>query len=244
MAFRLLKIGTSGPDVSALQTQLNKSLTPTPNLKPDGKYGGLTSKAVERFQKANWLVEDGQAGPATQACLFDKEAQPPILHKVPFIPQPTKTTCWAASTAMMTRSTVAAVKAKTPSDMWDDDNGLYNSSASDQAIVTGQRYGDIHGLRCNAPMSYSVGALTSMLRRGPVMFDMLWSVADYTSGAGSAGHMIVVVGLRGDGDGAGAGTTLRIQDPWAPNKGKIYSKGYAKWSRELPTMTYRVFELK
>ena len=39
------------------------------------------------------------------------------------------------------------------------------------------------------------------------------------------------------------GTTLRIHDPWPPNRGKVYSKGYFKWSVELPTMTYRVFEL-
>ena len=236
-----LQQGMTGPEVRTLQQTLNARLTPSPNLRADGVFGPLTRIAVLRFQAGNWLVEDGYAGPATQACLYGYEAEAPILHRVSFIPQPTQTTCWAASTAMMTNSTVDLVKAKTPTDMWDDTNGLYNSSGSDQAIVTGQRYGRIHGLRCFAPMSWSVDGLTAELRRGPLMFDMLWNSSDYARGAASPGHMIVVVGVRGDGDDSGLGTTLRIQDPWPPGVGKIYSRGYAKWATELPTMTYRVF---
>src|SRR5579859_7099706 len=244
MTAQILKLGSHGSNVAALQAQLNNRLKPNPNLKPDGMYGGLTRAAVLRFQRENWLVEDGEAGPATQACVFGREKNPPILHLVRFIPQPTQTTCWAAGTAMMTNSTVDAVKAKTPSDMWDDQNGLYNSSSTDQAVVSGRRYGDVHGLRCNAPMSWSVAALTNALRRGPLMFDMLWNSSNYARGSGSPGHMIVVVGLRGDGEASGKGTTVRIQDPWPPTVGRAYSRGYYKWVQELPTMTYRVFEKK
>ena len=238
----ILRLGSSGPRVIALQKALNNKLRPPANLAGDGRFGSLTRAAVVRFQRDKWLVEDGEAGPATQACVFDQESGPPILHRLSFIAQPTNTTCWAASTAMMTNSTVDTVKAKTPNDMWDDVNGLYNSSGSDQAIVTGRRYGTIHGLRCNAPMSWRVTALTQALRRGPLMFDMLWRMDEYVAGHGTPGHMIVIVGIRGDGDASGLGTTLRIQDPWPPHLGKIYSKGYFKWWQETPTMTYRVFE--
>ncbi len=240
----ILKVGSTGPEVKTLQEALNARQKPKPPLVPDGRFGNLTRTAVKAFQKANWLVEDGEAGPATKACLFDTEAFPPILHNVPFIAQPTNTTCWATSTAMMKKSTVPIIVARTPADMIAPDGGLLNSSESDQAIVTGTRYGRIHGLRCNAPQSWSVDSLRQALARGPLMFDMLWSVGEYTAGRGSPGHMIVVVGMRGDGEADGRGTTLRIHDPWPPNRGKIYSKGYAKWSVELPTMTYRVFELQ
>jgi hypothetical protein len=143
---------------------------------------------------------------------------------------------------MMTSSTVAAVKARTPSDMWDDANGLYNSSGSDQAIVSGQRYGAMHGLRCHAPMSWSVSALAMAIQRGPLMFDMLWQSNEYAAGRASPGHMIVVVGIRGDGEGSGRGTTIRVFDPWPPGHGKIYSNGYFKWMQRVTTITYRVFE--
>lgn len=238
----ILKVGSTGPEVKKLQEALNAKLKPKPALVPDGRFGNVTRSAVTTFQQKNWLVEDGEAGAATQACLYDREAFTPILHKPSFIPQPTRTTCWAASTAMMTNSTVPIVIAKTPPDMIAPSGGLRNSSGSDQAIVTGTRYGNVHGLRCNAPQSWSVDKLKQALSRGPIMFDMLWNVSDYTEGRGSPGHMIVVVGMRGDGEGDGLGTTLRIYDPWAPLRGKKYSKGYAKWAVELPTMTYRVFE--
>lgn len=238
----ILKSGSRGPEVKRLQEALNVALVPRPPLVPDGQFGSLTRSAVLAFQKKHWLVEDGQAGRATQSCLYGTEAFAPILNNVPFIAQPTNTTCWATSTAMMKKSTVPIIIARTPPDMIAADGGLLNSSESDQAVVTGTRYGRIHGLRCHAPMSWSVDLLKQALSRGPLMFDMLWRVDEYTAGRGSPGHMIVVVGMRGDGEPDGLGTTLRIHDPWPPNRGKIYSKGYAKWAVELPTMTYRVFE--
>jgi len=74
------------------------------------------------------------------------------------------------------------------------------------------------------------------------MFDMLWDAQGYVQSIGSPGHMIVVIGMRGDDDPSGKGTTLRIHDPWKPNQGKRYSVGYFSWIQEVPTRTYRVFQ--
>jgi peptidoglycan hydrolase-like protein with peptidoglycan-binding domain len=243
---RNLSIGSKGDDVKALQNALNAKLTPSPRLVPDGAFGGMTLTAVKKFQAANWLVEDGVAGPCTQNCALGLETYTPILHRIPFIAQPNDNTCWAASTAMMTNSNVAAVRAKTPDDMIGkdangNDAGLKNSSGSDQAIVTGTRYGAIHGLKCFPPQSYMISALRSKIQTSPMMWDMLWNAGEYAAGNASPGHMIVVIGMRGDDEPNGKGTTLRIHDPWPPNKGKIYSVGYFKWMQEVPTRTYRVF---
>lgn len=238
----LLKMGSKGPLVTQLQKALNNKLRPSPNLTADGDFGPKTERAVRQFQANNWLVVDGIAGVCTQNALFDTEAYLPVLHLIPFIPQPTNTTCWAASTAMMTNSNVAAVKAKTPQDMWSDQAGLFNSSESDDAMTSGNRYARIHGLRCNPPMSWSLGLLKSALMRGPLMFDMLWNASDYVAGFGSPGHMICVVGIRGDNDPAAVGTTLRLHDPWAPGVGKRMSVNAYRWLNEVPTRTYRVFE--
>jgi hypothetical protein len=237
----VLTMGSQGDGVRRLQQALNQELVPNPRLAIDGRFGALTRTAVARFQAGQWLVEDGVAGPCTQNALFRHEAYQPILHKVPFIPQPTPSQCWAASTAMMTLSTVPGVLAKTPADMIAADGGLMNSSESDQAVVTGTRYALIHNLRCFAPMSWMVSSLRAQLQRGPLMFDMLWNADGYARGRGSPGHMIVVVGMRGDNDPSGKGTTLRVHDPWPPGSGKKYSVGYFKWIQEVPTRTYRVF---
>jgi hypothetical protein len=91
------------------------------------------------------------------------------------------------------------------------------------------------------PTSWLPSSLVSMLTRGPLIFDMLWNASDYARGSGSPGHMIAVVGTRGDHDQSGRGTTLRIYDPWPPNQGKRYSVGYFKWIQEVSTRTYHIY---
>lgn len=214
---------------------------PPPALEVDGMFGQKTRMAVIDFQTQDWLDADGIVGPITHAALDGPPRdQNILLHPVRLIPQPTKTTCWAASTAMMTDSAVAAVKARTPFVMWSDADGLYNSSGSDQAVVTGIRCGRYQGLRCNAPMSYPAGTLHAMLGRGPLLFDMLWRAQDYAAGAGSPGHMVVIAGICTAS--ASDDASFLVCDPWPPNRGRISAVDHSTGMREVPTRTYRAFE--
>lgn len=237
-----LQRGSQGPEVVRLQKALNANLKPGPNLVPDGIFGGLTDTAVRRFQTDKWLVVDGIAGQCTQNALYDRETYPPILHTIAALAQPTNSTCWATSTAMINASNVPAVIAITPPDLIGGSGGLRNSSATDNPDTTGVPYARAHNLAYFRPMSWAVSALRDQLRSGPLMFDMLWDASRYVQGLGSAGHMIVVVGIRGDDDPSGKGTTLRIHDPWPPNQGSVYSQNHFRWMQEVPTRTYRVFQ--
>jgi hypothetical protein len=236
-----LRIGSRGFDVVVLQVQLNVKTPPNLKLKVDGGFGPRTQAAVISLQRLMGLAPDGVVGPLTHAALAKELTLSIANHSVIHIAQPTPTTCWAASTAMMTRSTVAAVRAKTPTDMIASDGGLRNSSGSDQAVVTGTRYGVIHSLRCHAPMSWSVSALYAALRQSPLMFDMLWNSAEYAQGKGSPGHMIVISSVVSDNTPSGNGTYLLVLDPWPPNVGKISWVEYQRWINDVPTRTYRVF---
>ncbi|MGI3170248.1 peptidoglycan-binding protein [Pseudooceanicola sp. C21-150M6] len=239
-----VRMGARGGDVSLVQIKVNIRQKPTPRLSVDGIFGPKTDAGVKAFQRARGLVADGIVGPKTHAALDASPALTQVEHRITHIPQPTRTTCWAASTAMMTRSNVPAVIAKTPSDMIAWDGGLLNSSESHQAIVTGTRYGNIHGLRCYAPMSWATGAFVGLIQRGPIMLDMLWRAADYTAGNGSPGHMVVIGGVISDGGPSGATTWVKLLDPWPPGRGRISWHQYDVWMREVPTRTYRVFERK
>jgi peptidoglycan hydrolase-like protein with peptidoglycan-binding domain len=241
-----LRNGSRGEDVRLVQVALNKKLVPGPKLKEDGVYGGMTAAAVKKYQAANWLVEDGIAGACTQNALLDKETYTPILHKIQFIAQPNDNTCWAASTAMMTNSNVAAVRAKTPKAMLvidadGNEHGLQNPPDSGKAIAGGTEFAKLHGLTFHPPMSWMLSALRARLQAGPMMWDMLWSASDYAADRDGPGHMIVIVGMRGDDQADGKATTMRIHDPWPPTKGKVYSVGFFKWMQEVPTRTYRTF---
>jgi hypothetical protein len=241
MSFQILRVGSKGPRVKTVQENLNLKLKPNPHLVPDGDFGPLTRSAVLKFQREKWLVEDGVVGPCTWNALMETETYEPILHTIPFIAQPTDSTCWAASTAMVTRTNVPNVIARTPSDLILPDGSLANFSETNDAVTGPTRFADANFLKVKAPASWMPRALVSMLNQGPLIFDMLWNADEYTKGNGSPGHMIAVVGVRGDDDQSGFGTTLRIFDPWPPSKGKKYSVGYMKWMQEVPTRTYHIY---
>src|SRR5271166_4220706 len=216
----MLRTGSRGMEVAILQVRLNLWGVPGADLDVDGQFGPLTQAAVTAFQRKSNLPTDGVVGPNTQAQLEKVATLTSVAHPMSEITQPTQTTCWAAATAMMTRSTVAAVIAKTPADMMGPDGSLLNSSESDQAVVTGERYGAIHGLRCYAPMSWTVSALLATLRRSPLMFDTLWNAAQYAKGSASPGHMTATPAFISDGNQDGSCTYLLIHDPWPPCVGK------------------------
>jgi len=129
-----------------------------------------------------------------------------IRYSVPFVPQSTNMSCWAASAAMLIS--------------WRD-----NMSIDDRAIAGGINYWqqymnngpgldpeDVHmfrhwGLREEEPQSFTVQAFRRLIESyGP-----LWVAADANSAAGVAPHIRVVTGIYGDG--SVNGTFLLIHDP-------------------------------
>src|SRR5258706_2918383 len=68
----VLRQGSSGPDVTALQQRL-KDLGFDPNG-VDGNFGAGTRDAVIAFQQSKGLQADGVAGPATLASLQTNES--------------------------------------------------------------------------------------------------------------------------------------------------------------------------
>lgn len=57
----ILKLGSSGPEVSALQAKLGVPVT--------GTFDAATDAAVRAFQRAHALVDDGKVGANTRAAL-------------------------------------------------------------------------------------------------------------------------------------------------------------------------------
>lgn len=64
---KILKYGSTGPNVQLLQLALNRAQNAL--LDTDGVFGERTRNALIRFQAENGLSADGIAGPQTQAAL-------------------------------------------------------------------------------------------------------------------------------------------------------------------------------
>jgi uncharacterized protein (TIGR02594 family) len=75
----VLKLGSVGEDVKALQQLLNAQLSPSPHLLTDGIFGPQTCAAVMRFQRANQLTPDGEVDPKTWEALGQPRATVPWM---------------------------------------------------------------------------------------------------------------------------------------------------------------------
>jgi peptidoglycan hydrolase-like protein with peptidoglycan-binding domain len=80
---RLIKQGSKGEDVRAVQDVLNFHIRRLTPLDVDGDFGPLTRARVIEFQKSNKLDADGIVGPKTMAKLFEEEQLPITLALVP-----------------------------------------------------------------------------------------------------------------------------------------------------------------
>ena len=237
----VLRPGSSGPFVRDMQLALNNRLNPSPNLIVNGIMTAQTQLAVRAFQRANWLEEDGVAGPCTLDAIYNTEAAAPILHNVSYISQPTATTCWAAATAMLTRLSIQAVRMSTPQRLLTADGSLINESERGQRLEVHQTFARLHRLHYHPPQSWPVATLISLLRRGPIMLELLHNPGSFQRGTGSSGHYVVIVGARGSHDADGTTTTLRIYDPDDSDAEGIYSVIYSSMLRRVPLATFGMF---
>ncbi len=229
----VLRTGSRGAAVRELQRLLNAHLRPNPHLRVDGEFGGHTRSAVRRYQRSKWLVVDGVAGRCTWAALRGTERYV-HLHQIRLVPQWTDSTCWSAATAMLVgeqacmSSGDADVSAR---------GGLFNDSELAEPENM-RRFARFHGLTLLPGRSWTPDGLAELLARRPLMINTLWDVDSYVRGRGSSGHMRVLAGIRGDGTAEGC--TLRIYDPWPPNRGAVYSRIYGPFMRRVPAATYQI----
>jgi peptidoglycan hydrolase-like protein with peptidoglycan-binding domain len=80
---RLIRQGSKGADVRAVQDVLNFHIRRLLPLVVDGDFGPKTHARVVEFQKANKLKVDGLVGPETLGKLFEEEQMPFSLALVP-----------------------------------------------------------------------------------------------------------------------------------------------------------------
>lgn len=237
----ILRQGSSGPFVRDLQLALNTRLNPSPNLQLSGVFAPQTERALTAFQRANWLEEDGIAGPCTLDVLYETETQPPILHPVPYIPQNTAAGGWAAATAMLVNTSSARVQNATPTHLLTSQGALPTQNSLGDGALMLQIFAKWHGLQFFAAQSWSVGALIGKVRQSPVMVSMLSRSHAPPRLPDLSGKYLVVVGARGSHTADGRSTTLRIFDPDPAHSDGVFSLTYTTVLRHAPHAAYGIF---
>jgi V8-like Glu-specific endopeptidase len=179
-----------------------------------GAHGGSASAPEPFSQRFHPSVVDILYGHGTVAQALDNQSYSIHWDTVPYYPQQTDASCWAASAAMVvgwrdgTSLADADIAAKVPAlDAYR--NGLW---PSDRHMLA-----DVWNLVPEPPACYTVDAWRSMLERyGPLYLDM-------TNSAGTGGHAWVLVGMTSDGAPDGSDTVMYLHNPTA-------SRGRVKWN--------------
>jgi len=134
---------------------------------------------------------------------------------VPYYPQSSPMSCWAASAAMVVG--------------WRDRVSIADETIARMVpVIDGYRTGlwpkdrqklaDAWNLVAEPPASYTIEAWAQMLESyGPLYIDMTWA-------GDKGGHVRVLVGMDSDGVADGSGTTMYMYDPWPDTPGKIKLK--------------------
>ena len=120
--------------VAIMQTQL-KVLYPSFYKEVDGIFDGHTQFFLTLFQKANHINPphgklDSETNKALHLAVARKNGRPLFTkrHKISFITQSTKMSCWAACSAMMKHESEAVAIARLPAHLGNKDKGLYTAN--------------------------------------------------------------------------------------------------------------------
>lgn len=233
----VLRPGSSGPFVRDLQLALNNRLNPSPNLIVNGLFTPQTQMALRSFQRANWLEEDGIAGPCTLDALYDTEAMRPVLHNVQYVAAPSPKNAWAAAIAMLKGSAIDSILFTAPKSMIDDTGDLI---AQDPAIGFTDRHISVaraFGLRYYPQQAWPVASLMVQLQSGPVM--LVLKSDNHRMRRGGAFKYVIVVGARGSHAADGNSTTLLIYDTSPDRRGSsIYSATYTSMLRSSSLLSF------
>lgn len=203
---RILRNGSRGHDVEYMQRLLVRAdvrdRVESPFYGSDGIFGPQTEQAVRALQRRRpGLTVDGVVGPRTWTALGLRDHRE---HPIRRYGQPTGMTCWSAAATMILGSNMSVGQGSATT----GDRGGLNPSIENVAMFG-------RGLGWSMPNhTPTVAGLVALLMRTP-----LWLGVQHSTGR----HAVVLSGVYSDGDASGAGTMVRIHDPWPVGQGAVYT---------------------
>lgn len=190
-------------------------------------------ESIRRYEEVEWLVVSRVVAQSTWQALLGMEDVGPILHTsgtITLHPQPDNSTCWAACLASMLDLSVDDVILHTPVSVHIE-GALLNNSETHVLQNIPAIPGSKHGLVIFYPQSWLTG---------PIMLNTLLEPDTYSRGYGTAGHCLLIVGVRGRREPDGKQLILRVWDPLPSRRGTLYSVTYYNLVNRNPLTTFRI----
>ena len=178
-----------------------------------GVFDADLAAAVAQYQRDVGLVDSGVVDADTWHVLETGEQvcvqQMAINQAVNLVAQPTDVTCWAASIAMLTDTSVQDVV---------DAAGMTTTDGYGWGEI--QHAVSVHGLTEIGPACGGPDYFAPLLERSP-----LWIVE-----VGAPYHAVVLAGLNGGG--SWDDTMATVYNPWPPGSGVVEYKPFAEFADE------------
>ncbi len=212
---KILKRGSTGPEVGLLRRLLNRKLSPSPKLPETNVFGSRyngamatidfgpkTEKAVRDFQSKQRIKIDGIVGPQTWGKLG---VTMEVNQMVSLTSQPTNDTCYAAAATMVAGPGASASFSAGPTPVGTRPDDHWAQSFASQFPTWTLEYGQ----------SPTPTGIATFLRGGA-----FWIAGNLPFPSGTSYHAVVIGAIWGDGNPFSS--MLLIYDPWPVNKGEVY----------------------
>lgn len=240
----LLMYGSKGAHVVELQKLLNQwyqkeNGTPHPPLETDGTFGPKTRDLVKSFQLTVFLYKDGKAGSKTWSALQGIEKYNCFDLPGTFVAAPNQYQCWAGATAMLLGRS-APVRTEPPGVAFErlpggSTGGLENSHENMQ------KYANFHQIQMFKAQQLTCLQLCNLVDQfGRLMLNIKGVNSSMQSASPQDSHLLVLTGVRGDGESSG--TTVTLYNPSAVGgEGRVVTVSHRYLKSKYPNLTYQVF---
>lgn len=166
-------------------------------------------------------ITDDPSDPTTYANSTNSQDSLAVNLDVPLIPQPTAVSGWAASLAMVAayrdRASYSAEQVAGAANM--DVQSDYDWTEIQNAI-------SVWDLQTEGPISAMPEYWANLLQQfGPV-----WIVE-----VGNPNHVVIIVGVNGDG--TAEGTSITLNNPWPPENGTVETKPFTDFETDFELAT-------
>lgn len=242
-----LELGYTGKYVEELQKLLNKILKEehrgvsaegggyTDDIKVNGQFNDHTYSFVLDFQTKAYLLPDGKVGKMTWSALLGTEAYNCFDKPDPVVNAPDETGCWAGALGMLLKRTGPVTTKPIIVEFEQIANKIGGIKNTHENM---KKWAHFHYVEMLEGELNCVQLCNLVNNFGRIMLNMRGINSQLQSGIQDDSHLLILMGVRGDG--TANGTTMTLCNPSSSSE-RYITDSYAYLRNRFREMTYQCF---